>query len=812
MKIVKFSISLVVCCLIFYLLNFPLGMVPPLAKFFSPFSGFWKNNTTLDKIPEVLDFNGLTDKVIVRWDKRHVPHIFANSNYDLYFMQGYLTARDRLWQMEFQTHAAAGRLSEIIGERTLQYDRFHRRIGLQYAAEKSLQLTMENQQSREALEAYSSGVNEYIRNLEQKNFPLEYKILNYKPEKWTPLKCMLLLKSMAWDLTGYASYRELALTKIKDKLSETRMNQLYPVVPPFTEPVIPEGTKWNFDAFGQKKSVNYDFPTTNFSFDDLFVPHEHNGSNNWVVSGELTANGKPILCNDPHLSLSLPSIWYEIQLSSPDVNVYGFSIPGSPSVIIGFNENIAWGLTNAETDVLDYYEIEFNEKSKETYLSNGKSKSAILRIEEIKVRGSETVSDTIYYTHYGPVVYLENEKPYRRSIPTGAALRWTGHYPSNELLAFLRLNQAKDYDDYVEALIHFECPAQNFAFASSGGDIAIWHNGKLPVRKYGQGRFINDGRNSENDWLGFIPHEQLPHAKNPGQEFLCSANQFPVFSDYPFYLCGNYASFTRSTRINDVLKNAKSITAEDMIIFQNDALNLLAKKALPVLFKGIDKGKLDEKETHLLKTMENWNFENRAELIAPTIFEYWWDEFSDLTWDDELDRFEIEKPPPKSSITLDLMISHPESQYFDDKTTDEIEKIGDISLLAFKAAINRLVGKFGDYNDNWEWGKTRGTNINHLMQIPGLGRTGLFTDGNYGIVNATSLRHGPSLRMVVQLGELPRAWGIYPGGQSGNPGSGFYDHMVDDWVAGNIHELIYLTSVDDSHEDLIRETLTRGDN
>ena len=518
MKIVKFSISLVVCCLIFYLLNFPLGMVPPLAKFFSPFSGFWKNNTTLDKIPEVLDFNGLTDKVIVRWDKRHVPHIFANSNYDLYFMQGYLTARDRLWQMEFQTHAAAGRLSEIIGERTLQYDRFHRRIGLQYAAEKSLQLTMENQQSREALEAYSSGVNEYIRNLEQKNFPLEYKILNYKPEKWTPLKCMLLLKSMAWDLTGYASYRELALTKIKDKLSETRMNQLYPVVPPFTEPVIPEGTKWNFDAFGQKKSVNYDFPTTNFSFDDLFVPHEHNGSNNWVVSGELTANGKPILCNDPHLSLSLPSIWYEIQLSSPDVNVYGFSIPGSPSVIIGFNENIAWGLTNAETDVLDYYEIEFNEKSKETYLSNGKSKSAILRIEEIKVRGSETVSDTIYYTHYGPVVYLENEKPYRRSIPTGAALRWTGHYPSNELLAFLRLNQAKDYDDYVEALIHFECPAQNFAFASSGGDIAIWHNGKLPVRKYGQGRFINDGRNSENDWLGFIPHEQLPHAKNPGQD------------------------------------------------------------------------------------------------------------------------------------------------------------------------------------------------------------------------------------------------------------------------------------------------------
>ena len=858
MRWIKFLLSIAVSFTLFFLLNFSTGKIPPPGKFLNPFGGFWKNNTASDKIPALLDVSGLKDMVLIRWDERRVPHIFANNDYDLYFAQGYLTARDRLWQMDFQTRAAAGQISEIVGEKAVEFDRFRRRIGMGYAAEKALAKMLRNTETHTAIQAYADGVNAYIHSLSRNDYAVEYKILNYAPEEWTPLKSALLLKYMAWDLTGYY-IKDQFLTQAVAVMNKAEIERLYPCYPPFTEPIIPAGTSWDFTtiingkpassntpvASGQTKIINsrsnsnpinhqiynlepqtltpngfftnyippksgLDFLTSTACQPALqILPEISIGSNNWAVSGKLTAGGFSILCNDPHLRLTLPSTWYEIQLISPSKNVYGVTLPGAPSVIIGFNSKIAWGLTNAETDVIDWYEVKFKDQSKSAYLHDDEWKPTTFRIEEIKIRGEESVFDTVYYTHHGPLVYHTNEKSFNNQIPVGTAMRWTAHDSSNELLTFLQLNRARNYDDYVEALSHFDCPGQNFAFAAAEGDIAIQHNGKFPIRPPGQGRTINNGRNSDTEWQGWIPMAHLPHIKNPERGFVSSANQCPATPDYPYALCGNYSAFMRSTRINEHLAKLKSITAQDMIAFQHDVLCLLAQKVLPLMLAALDKNQLDNEETMALTSLQKWNYEYRADLIAPTIFRYWWRELSRLTWNDEVEFPKGKLPIPRRDITLMLILNDPESPYFDRYASPQKENFRDIAAEAFQLTIKLLQEKFGNFGNGWIWGKARATDIFHLAQIPGLGRTKLSTNGDFGVVNATGRHHGPSWRMVVELGKSPKAWGIYPGGQSGNPGSRFYDFMVDDWVAGKMYELIYLESPDNTHNRIVAKTVMK---
>ncbi|MFQ5629976.1 MAG: penicillin acylase family protein, partial [bacterium] len=428
MRWLKLLISAAVTAGLFYVLNFgqQIGSVqlPPLGKFLSPFTGFWQNGTQGDETVDTLEFPELRDKVTVVWDDRRVPHIFAQNAYDLYFAQGYITARNRLWQMEFQTHAAAGRLSEIVGERALPLDKFRRRIGMVYVAENSLKMMRSDEVGIETVLAYTAGVNAHIRELNGSNKPLEYKILNYTPEEWTPLKCALLLKYMSWDLTGRNSER--AMTRTREALGDDFMKTLYPDYPPFQDPIVPSETKWDFTPKTIQQPSSVFTPSASAQI-DLPQPHRWNGSNNWAVSGAKTASGNAILSSDPHLLLRLPSVWYEMQLSMPGLNVYGVTLPGSPAVTIGFNNAIAWGMTNAGSDVLDWYEIKFKDNSYDEYWHDGQWKSTVGRIEKIKVRGGEAVIDTVYYTHHGPVVDLQNKATVNSMTVPGAAMRWVAH-------------------------------------------------------------------------------------------------------------------------------------------------------------------------------------------------------------------------------------------------------------------------------------------------------------------------------------------------------------------------------------------------
>ncbi|MEM1125835.1 MAG: penicillin acylase family protein [Bacteroidota bacterium] len=785
----------------FVALNGRWGQTPPLGPFLNPFAGFWQSNAQVDALPEQLDVPGLQAPVQVAWDTRHVPHIFAENDHDLYLAQGYLTARHRLWQMEFQTHAAAGRISEIVGPGALSYDRSRRRMGMVWAAERSLEAVLADSLTRVAMEAYAEGVNAWVDQLDATTLPLEYKILGYEPEPWTPLKTTLLLKYMAETLSGGSN--EPAMTEARSLHGDSLMQALFPYQAPFVDPIIPPGTEWAFEPVPVAPQQALLDPLIGLNGLSGTPADPNIGSNNWAVGGSKAVTGRPILANDPHLTLNLPSIWYEMQLHAPGTNTYGATLPGAPGIIIGFNEHVAWGVTNGGSDVFDWYQITFADAARTTYDYDGATRPVETRIETIQVRGEATVVDTVRYTHHGPVAYLPSETPYGR-MPTGAALRWTAHDPTNELRTFLRLNRATDYDDYVEALTTYAAPAQNFVYADQAGTIALWHNGAFPLRWKGQGRYLSDGADPAYEWQGFIPHAHNPHVRDPERGFVSSANQPPTDDTYPYYLGWDYASYERGARLNDRLAVMEAITPRDMMALQLDDRYLHAERALPALLARLPEDGLSADQRTARADLAAWDAHYRAQATAPILFDAWWSTLWRLTWDEFPDG-----PRPWYDVTLRLVLEEPTSPLFDDQTTNGPETLDDLVQQAFETAFSQLEDRHGPYGEAWAWGQARGTRIDHLAQIPGLGRTDLRTSGRSGTLNAMGRTSGASWRMVVSLEEEVRAWGIYPGGQSGHPGSAFYDLAVDDWMAGTMYPLLFLRAPDQASAEVMARTVLR---
>lgn len=805
---------------LFFALDSRIPPLPPLGKFLNPFAGFWQNNRSMDHLPERLDIPELRDEVNVLWNDRRVPHIVAKNLHDLYIAQGYITARDRLWQMEFQALASAGRLSEFLGSGTLEYDRFRRRVGIVAAAEKAAEAVLANNETRGIIEPFVIGVNAWIHQLETKKLPIEYKILDYKPEEWTPIKTALLLKYFSFTLTFRSD--EAAMTRTREALGDKLMAELFLDFPPYMDPVIPTGTKWPMKPLlpSSPKSKALSGSANDHEPDESYV-----GSNNWAVSGKRTVSGFPILANDPHLSLTLPSIWYEIQLIAPDLNVYGVTSPGAPGILIGFNEHMGWGVTNANSDMLDWYRVEFKDASLREYRFDNTWRPTQLRIEEIKVRGAASVIDTVIWTHHGPLVYKEHEKPFdTRAIP-GFVMRWAALDSSNELLAFNRLNRARNYDDFRQALKHVHCPAQNFVYAgrdgppdrSRAGNIAIVHSGKFPVRQRDQGKYISDGSNPLHDWQHFVPMDQVPAILNPSRGFVSSANQNPTDLTYPYYLGSSYAPHERGARINERLAQLERTTPEQMIELQNDVTNIHARRLLPTMLKLVDATSFSALEQQVfgetstsgsseltedsveslsraaLHELASWNYEYRADHIAPRVYDTWWSQLYDLIWRDDIVRDSVSLSWPSRDVTTWMILNNPRSPFIDNRTTEQVETLEQLINESFKTSCGILSERYGEWGKGWTWGATRGTNVNHLGRIPGLGRTKLPTDGNHNTVNAITATNGPSWRMVVEFGPQIRAWGIYPGGQSGNPGSQFYDNMMNDWLSGAMQQIDFLT-------------------
>jgi penicillin amidase len=809
MRIVPFVISTVITAGLVVALNKKWGPVPPLGKFLSPQQGFWQNAEATDHdFSADLKLPGLKGKVEVYFDDRLVPHIFADNDQDLYFAQGYIHAKFRLWQMEFQTFAAAGRISEHLGNdpRFINYDRETRRMGMVYAAENTLKQMEADPVSKQGCDAYTAGVNAYIHSLTYATMPLEYKLLDYKPEEWSNLKIALFLKQMSRTLAGYET--DLANTNMKSAFSFDDFMILDKQVPDSLEPIVPKGTKFDPPGIIPVKPASAD--SLYFSHKDtvnvaeVTKPDPNNGSNNWAVAGKKTKSGAPILCNDPHLELTFPSIWYEMQLNSPTVNVYGATFPGSPNVIIGFNDSVAFGFTNAQRDVKDYYEIKFKDDSKQEYWFNGKWEKSNIRVEQIKVRGAKTVLDTVAYTVFGPVMY---DKSFSTDLSKGKAIacRWVAHDPSNEGLMWFYLDRAKNYDDYYNAIKTFQCPGQNMLFASKSGDIALWQQAKFPARWYGQGLFVMPGEDSSYMWQGFIPQKENPHVVNPDRGFIVSANQRPVDSTYPYFIPGNYITM-RGLTITRRLSGMEQITPEDMMKLQYDYYNTFAEEARPLLLKYVRENDLNADGKKYLDMVKNWDLQAGPNSTGQTVFTSWWDSLMVVVWKDELDQVKPEGVMPESQTLLEALLKDSTFKYIDNINTPQKETLFDDVTTALQKAIPELVSE--EKNGKLEWTKHQDPTIYHLLKsITAFARQGIPVGGDGNIINATTHSHGPSWRMIVQLTSKTEAYGVFPGGESGNPGSRFYDNFVDKWAKGQYYTL-WMMQRSDAKDPKVKWTMT----
>jgi penicillin amidase len=764
-----------------------------MGSFLSPQQGFWQNAEPVDQsFDQDLNISGLKNGVEVYLDERLVPHIFAEDENDAYFVQGYIHAKFRLWQMEFQTHAAAGRLSELVGSKALRFDRNQRRMGMVFAAENALAEMEKDPSTKSALDAYTAGINTYIKSLEKSSIPIEYKILGYEPEYWTNLKSALFTKQMTQNLAGFDN--DLEMTQAFHLLGEEKFRILYDNYPDSLYPIISSNTPYTKISETPKIPASadslyfkrYDSITTA----EEFKPDPSNGSNNWVLSGAKTKSGKPILANDPHLGLSLPSIWFEVQINTPAYNSYGVSFPGLPGVVIGFNDSIAFGFTNAGRDVKDYFEIMFKDKSKSEYFFNGEWVTAKKRREIFKIKDSLPFYDTVSYTVFGPVTY-DNNFDQHLSPSKAISLRWVAHDSSNILKMWLQLNHAKNYNDYLEAIKHFNVPGQNMIFASRTGDIALWQQANFPLRWKDQGLMIMPGTDSSYMWNGYIPMEANPHSINPSEGFLSSANQRPVDSTYPYYIPGKYEVY-RPITINRFLSKNEQMDVNDMMKLQNNNYNVFAERAVPLLLKYIDRSVLSEKETYYLSLVENWNFNNDPNEKGVISFISWWDSLETNIFYDDLTIGTNKMPIPDQHVLLDALEKDSSFILVDDIRTDEKEQIVVQVTKALQSASLSLAKI--EAEGKLEWGKYKNTTVYHLLKnnlLP-FARSGLMTGGGEGIVNATKHDHGPSWRMIVHMNTPIEAYGVYPGGQSGNPGSKFYDNFIDQWTRGQYYKLFVM--------------------
>lgn len=793
MRVVPFSVSFIITIALIIVLDRSWGPAPAVGKFLSPQHGFWQNAEPVDyDFSEQLSFPNLKGRVEVYLDDRLVPHVFAEQDEDVYFAQGYLHAKFRLWQMEFQTMAAAGRISEILGadERFLRFDREQRRLGMTYAAENAVKEIEQDADSKKFFDAYTAGVNAYIHSLTEGNLPIEYKLLGYKPEQWSNYKIALFLKQMSKTLAGFE--RDIEFTNLKSVFSEQQMQVLFPQIPDSLQPIVPKGTVFPAPGIIPEKPATADSlyfnNDTTLNVAEVNKPDRSNGSNSWAISGQKTKSGSPILCNDPHLELTFPSIWYEMQLTTPTMNVYGASFPGSPSVIIGFNDHIAFGFTNAQRDVKDYYAIRFNDASKKEYWFNGGWQNANLRVEEIKVKGGNTVYDTVAYTLFGPVMYDESFTS-DFSGNKAIAVRWTAHDPSNEGAMWFKLNRAKSYVDFEEAIRPYACPGQNMTFASKAGDIALWQQGKFPAQWAGQGRYVMPGEDSSYLWQGFIPQEENPHVINPGEGFIQSANQRPADSAYPYFIPGNYIT-SRGITIANRLAQMQGITPEQMMALQNDYHSSLAADALPLLFRYIQRQSLDATAAKYLAELRQWNVNVTADSRAATIYQAWMDSLEKVIWQDDFAPAKDSLVRPDEITTIELLLRDSASSFIDDRSTpDTVESIQQQVTKAFQIAALGLAEE--EKTNGLAWWKHKHAGILHLLRtaLMPFGKQDMKVGGWGNTVNAITVRNGPSWRMIVHLATPTEAYGIYPGGQSGNPGSIFYDNFVNTWMEGKYYTL-----------------------
>jgi penicillin G amidase len=729
---------------------------------------------SLPKIDGEIKLSGLESPVKVIRDEFGVPHILAESEHDLFLAQGYVQAQDRLFQMDLSRRQASGRLSEVVGEAAVERDKYFRTLGLRRAAEASYGQYTEL--GKNALHWFAEGVNQYIEQAKSNHkLPIEFTILGYEPEGWSAIDSLTIGKYMAFDLGGHwedQAFRQYLL----QNFSEEKAYDLFPTYPKDAPYII------------SKQDI--DFKT---ALAGAVIPHEFNGSNNWVVAGSKTASGKPLLADDPHLSLATPSIWYQMHLEAPTVNVGGVIFAGIPGIILGHNESIAWGVTNTGPDVQDLFIEKRNPERSDEFLFMDKWEKAEVIQEPILIKGGKTIDYKVTVTRHGPIISDFAGETGKELV---LALKWTALQPSSELEAVLQMNKAKNWEEFEKALLKFHTPTQNFVFASEDGTIAYKANGKIPIRKKGDGLLPVPGWTGEYEWLGYIPFDELPRLVNPKEGYISTANNKVMSDEYPYHISHNWAQPYRQMRIQEYLKEKNSLTAEDMKALQMDQMNLQAREFVPQLL-GLLSDEVSSEHEEIIERMEEWDLKDSVHSASPLIFHLWMKNIKSTLLSDDIPEemmglFGGQKQAIDELIRKALA-GNPGPWMVEKGGLHEVVQT---SFLHTVSEIEKLYGK--DINE-WEWGKFHQVQFTHpLSSVKPLNYLFNFNKnipvgGSSVTVQAASHRtdglvnHGGSWRFVIDTSDLSIGYHLVGPGQSGHVLSNWYHDQMDDWVNGKYH-------------------------
>ncbi|MDP9339710.1 MAG: penicillin acylase family protein [Acidobacteriota bacterium] len=776
---------------------------------------WWFVYRPLPQTDGAVTVGGLHADVGVDRDSWGVPHIRAASLEDLIEAQGYVMAQDRLWQMDLLRRAARGRLAEIFGDGALAVDKEFRVLGFGRAAERdAAALTGE---PRMAIEAYARGVNKFIEQ-HHNHLPVEFSLLHYKPEPWLPSDCFVISAYMYQTLTDTWE-DELNRAKVTERVGPERAKELFSADAAMDHFVVGDPNDKKDGSRRAHRRANGDeddddemdpqdvLKTGNFNGGDsrdaisqggippdinsMLWPSVHNflngtnreirrglGSNNWVVSGAHTATGKPLLANDTHLELSVPSIWYELHLAAPGYNAKGFTLPGAPLVVIGHNNEIAWGFTNNGADVQDLYIETFNPGAPDDYRVNGAWKKAHTFDEVIHIKGKADEHLKLLVTRHGPIVRRDGNKGY--------ALRWTATEPGGLANTYNWLGKAHNWEEFRNSMKTVWGPAQNAVYADVSGNIGYVMAARVPIRKKGRGEIPVPGDTDDYEWTGYIPFDQLPQALNPESGLIVTANARVVGPDYKPYLTDRWEEPYRTARIVDLLQGKRDLRPEDMLRFQNDTYNFpyvfLAEQLSATSKTAQPK---DARALHLIQNLKGWNgmagadsvdvpflYAVRRSLLALILEPYLGKDTSLYEWRSMafLQKVLTERPtkwlPPAYKTYEDLLAA---------SADDAVAKLG-------AQTKSRRV-------DDWAW-----KNFNSLQMHHPIGDAGLLKfifsipdtpqPGTGYSIRAASQRHGPSERFVANPANWDDSIMLIPTGESGQLGSSHYTDQFSFWFDG----------------------------
>lgn len=728
----------------------------------------------------------LKDSVWIYRDSFAMPHVYAKNQTDLYKVTGYLTAQDRLWQMDLLRRVTTGRLSEIFGKDLTDADILMRSLRI---TEKSDKLYDEaSPEMKEIFAAYCDGVNQYIEEHKDK-LPPEFAILGYKPEPWKPQHSFSLVGYMAWDLNG-CWVAEIVLHKLKSKLSSDKLEKLVPYFDSTLSVIYPKTL-----ASSNSPDWGSAFIAANEKIQNLGLSVFH-GSNNWAVGSMRSENGKPLLANDMHLGLFAPGIWYQIhQVVKGELDVTGVMLPGAPFIISGHNGAIAWGMTNVMNDDIDFYQEEINPKDTNQYKFNGQWKPIVNKTEHIAIKGGDTLHTTLRFTHRGPIV--SNLKGIHNET---ISMHWLGNEWSNEIRTAYLLNRAKNWEEFKDAVKSFISVSQNVVYADTAGNMGLYSCAGVPKRK-GPAWDVLPGNTDEYDWKGFVPFDSLPHYYNPASGIAVSANNKTAPADYPYYISCWYDLPFRFNRIRNMLQEKEKHTAQSFKMIQTDFHSENVKYFLPKILAILNVQKLNAPESKALKELQTWDFAMDANQSAPAIYESFFMEFMKEAFRDDMgeklyNEFITDKVLVRNAIYR--IWTDNGSPFCDDLTTrDKTETLSDLTIRSFKSTISQLQKNYGEDIHQWEWGKMHQLALKHYLgkvsildKLFSLNRGPYEVGGSFHTVEPFSYKyyapfestHGASQRHIYVTGNWDESWTVIPTGISGIPASPYYRDQTDLYI------------------------------